>query len=134
MLFHKIQYVGKKPSRADTVAGTNLVWTPGQVHAVEETAAKKLLAHPDIWESIGAEEVAPDKRDVKIAVAKPAEKKKEQEEPFEVANLDTLDRPALAAYAKRNFNTNLNPVASKKADMIMTIRQLQNKALAAQDE
>lgn len=134
MLFHKIQYVGKKPSRADTVAGTNLVWTPGQVHPVEEAAAKKLMFHTDIWKSIGTEEVAPDKRDVKIAVAKPAEKKKEQEEPFEVANLDAMKRPELAAYAKRNFNINLNPVKSKAADMIMTIRQLQNKALAAQDE
>lgn len=136
MLFHKIQYVGKKPSRPDTVAGTGLIWTPGQVHAVEEDAALKLLKHPDIWESIGTEDVGgkvAEKVEAKKAEAKKKAEKKDKEDPFEVANLDVLDRPALAAYAKRNFGTNLNPVKSKKADMIMTIRQLQNKALAGQE-
>lgn len=45
----KILYVGKKPSKNDTVAGTGLVWAPGQVHEVTDEAAVRLLKHPDVW-------------------------------------------------------------------------------------
>lgn len=44
-----IKYVGKKDSRADTVANTGLVWTKGQVHPVSDSKAALLLVHPDIW-------------------------------------------------------------------------------------
>lgn len=45
----KIIYVGKKPSKNDTVAGTGLVWAPEQVHEVADDAAARLLKHPDVW-------------------------------------------------------------------------------------
>lgn len=49
----KIQYVGKKPSKPDNVAGTSLVWNgPGDVKVVDPTVAACLLQHPDIWKDV----------------------------------------------------------------------------------
>lgn len=48
----KIKYVGKKDVEHDTVAGTGLVWGPGEVHEVPEAAALRLLNHPDVWEAV----------------------------------------------------------------------------------
>lgn len=46
----QIEYVGKKPSRADNVAGTGLVWMSGQAHEVASAeACAKLLKHTDVW-------------------------------------------------------------------------------------
>lgn len=46
----KIQYIGKKPQRIDTVAGTGIVWAGnGDVQLVPSDAAKRMLQHPDIW-------------------------------------------------------------------------------------
>lgn len=46
----KIKYVGKKPTRKDTVAGTGIVWLgAGDVQDVPDDKASILLAHPDIW-------------------------------------------------------------------------------------
>jgi hypothetical protein len=44
-----IQYVGGKPRKTDTVARTGLTWTPGQVHAVTDEVAKRLLGFPSVW-------------------------------------------------------------------------------------
>jgi hypothetical protein len=46
----KIVYIGSKPNKADNVAKTGLVWTPGEVQEVaDEKMAAKLLEHPTIW-------------------------------------------------------------------------------------
>lgn len=46
----RIKYIGKKDSRADTVAGTGIVWLGhGDVHDVPDSAAAKLLRHADVW-------------------------------------------------------------------------------------
>jgi hypothetical protein len=47
-----IQYIGKKPSKADTIARTGLNWTPGQVHPVADDAALKLLGFPTVWSEV----------------------------------------------------------------------------------
>lgn len=46
----KIVYVGTKPQKADNVAETKLIWTPGQIHEVaDDLKAAKLLTYQDIW-------------------------------------------------------------------------------------
>ncbi len=46
----RIKYIGKKDSRADTVAGTGIVWHgQGDVHEVPDAVAPKLLKHADVW-------------------------------------------------------------------------------------
>lgn len=46
----KIEYVGAKERRQDTVAGTGIVWVgKGDVKEVPDVAVPRLLKHPDIW-------------------------------------------------------------------------------------
>ena len=46
----KVVYIGLKPQKGDNVAGTQLVWAPGQVHEIaDEKIAAKLVEHADIW-------------------------------------------------------------------------------------
>lgn len=56
-----IQYVGTKSSKADTVARTGLLWGPGQVHAVTDEAARKLLAHPSVWQEVPPKDITDEK-------------------------------------------------------------------------
>lgn len=45
-----IAYIGKKPVKRDTVAGTGIIWGGfGDVQEVPHKAAVKLLQHPDVW-------------------------------------------------------------------------------------
>ena len=62
----KIQYIGKKPQRIDTVAGTGIVWTGnGDVQLVPSDAAKRMLQHPDVWA------LAEDQEQVQLAESGP---------------------------------------------------------------
>tara|TARA_R110002167_G_scaffold167167_2_gene364302 strand:+ start:726 stop:1052 length:327 start_codon:yes stop_codon:yes gene_type:complete len=74
----KVQYIGEKPSKRDTVAGTGLVWEPEQSLEVEDAVAVKLLQFPSVWVKTElAEEPEPKKPAVKKAATpkKPAVKK-----------------------------------------------------------
>lgn len=45
-----IKYVGKKPRKQDTVAGTGIWWLGhGDVQEVPQSAVARLLLHPDVW-------------------------------------------------------------------------------------
>ena len=45
-----IVYIGRKPIKHDTVAGTGLIWAGyGDSHEVRHTEAVMLLQHPDVW-------------------------------------------------------------------------------------
>lgn len=45
-----IEYIGSKPKRPDTIAGTTTVWHGhGDVQPVPVAAAVLLLKHPDVW-------------------------------------------------------------------------------------
>mgnify|MGYP003577970911 CR=1 FL=1 len=145
-----IKYVGKKPSRADTVAGTEFVWTRGQIHAVPANIAQKLIKHPDIWVAVSAEEIAenPDKLGfvddggnpdavLQNLVLKQAEEsgqetsEKEDEDDDDddsslvMPDLQAMTKHDLKAFAHRSFNINLE-LAMKKEDMIGKIVALRN--------
>lgn len=56
----QIEYVGTKPSRTDTVAGTGIVWNgQGDVKDVPDAVAGKLLYHTDIWRRADAKPANP---------------------------------------------------------------------------
>ena len=45
-----IKYVGSKPRKQDTVAGTGIWWLGnGDVQDVPDKAVARLLMHPDVW-------------------------------------------------------------------------------------
>lgn len=47
---HQIFYIGKKPVKHDTVAGTGLIWSGyGDSHMVPHSSAILLLQHTEVW-------------------------------------------------------------------------------------
>lgn len=49
-----IVYIGRKPIKHDTVAGTGLIWAGyGDSHEVPHTQAVMLMQHPDVWVTDG---------------------------------------------------------------------------------
>lgn len=51
-----IMYIGNKPEKRDTVAGSNLYWPGnGTILKVEHTAAIQLIRHPDVWIEVDEE-------------------------------------------------------------------------------
>lgn len=82
----KVEYVGNKPQRADTVAGTGLVWVgKGDVKEVPADKWALLRRHPDIWKEAGT---------------KTAEPAKEITKPMLPAPLATMEDPAIHVLAK----------------------------------
>lgn len=46
----ELVYVGRKPVKKDTVAGTGIIWAGyGDAQEVPHAAAVKMLQHPDVW-------------------------------------------------------------------------------------
>lgn len=44
-----IAYIGAKAVKQDTIFGTRLTFTPGQVHQVDAHTANQMLQHPDVY-------------------------------------------------------------------------------------
>ena len=48
-----VEYIGNKPVKQDTVAGTNAVWLgAGSVVEVDQRAANQLCQHTDVWRMV----------------------------------------------------------------------------------
>lgn len=111
-----IGYCGKKPERADTVAGTGLVWTPDTVHEVPAAAAARLLNHPDIWYLAGPlPGLEPMTAALKPAVKIDPEKEpeKEKEDPYANVNLQAMTKDGLCKFAHREFGKELDQTHTK---------------------
>lgn len=122
-----IKYVGAKPRKTDTVAGTGLTWLDAeQVHYVTEAIAAQLLAHPDVWAASGSKEVADSLVDLGIA---PPPKKPLEPEPIPLVPLDTMDRQALIVFAKTQFGQTLHVNMNEK-NMRAKIQSWMNSPMA----
>jgi len=91
-----IRYIGKKPTKGDTIFNTGAVWKPGQVHNFAEPMAKRLLQHTDSFEE------APVNADGDTFMGSKAASR---EAPVSVyANLSNMDAAQLSLFAKRELN------------------------------
>lgn len=113
----KIEYIGKKEQKTDNVAGTETVWNgEGDVQEISDPiAVEKLLAHPNVWRLAKGEpgrapkKVTPKGRVITNPPSRVKEKDKEEEEEAPpVVNFGRLNTNALAAYAKRHFNVEVD--------------------------
>lgn len=74
-----IEYIGKKASRADTVAGTKVVWNgPGDVQEVPDLAVFKLLKHPDVWALVASKPQTPKQAEAPVVEESPTAEAKPQ--------------------------------------------------------
>jgi hypothetical protein len=117
-----IIYVGAKARRTDSIAGTGLVWLPGQAHQVPQDVAAKLLRHPDVWARGEAEEGAV----AAVLAEKPVE---ETEETLALRiglpSLNGMSKADLGQLAAARFGITL-PQTMKVADMRAQIVALEN--------
>lgn len=91
-----IRYIGKKPTKGDTIFSTGAVWTPGQVHNFAEPMGRRLLQHTDSYEE------APVDADGDTFMGS---KTSGREAPVAVyANLANMDAAQLSLFAKRELN------------------------------
>lgn len=91
-----IRYIGKKPTKGDTIFNTGAVWKPYQVNNFAETMAKRLLQHTDSFEEA----------DVSVdGDTFMGSKTGRKEAPVSVyANLSNMDAAQLSLFAKRELN------------------------------
>lgn len=101
-----VKYIGKKPYRSDSVCGTGLVWTPGQVHVVTDDVGSRLIRHTDVWANVEITDAMADAA-IPVAAPKKAAKKEEDEPRAELVNFGAMKLPALRDYARAHFNTTL---------------------------
>ncbi len=95
-----IMYIGGRDSHCDSLYGTGLVWTPGQVHNVLIETAKRMLAHTDVYAQVDANDevlVGPVADDDKKVFTMPAI----------LPNLEGMDAVALKAYAQEHYGEKL---------------------------
>lgn len=113
----KIEYIGKKDQKTDNVAGTETVWNgTGDVQEVSDPiAVEKMLAHPDVWALAQGEPRREPKKAKPVGrvITNPPSRvaKKDQEEDEDappVVNFGRLNTNALAAYARKHFNVEVD--------------------------
>lgn len=114
-----IEYVGKKPCKADNVAGTETFWSkPGDVQEVADPeAVEKLLKHPGIWRLVPAKgassstTVAAKKKPTATEKAAAA-KKKEDEDTLNqlppIANFARMGKDRIEQYARTHLGYEVN--------------------------
>lgn len=134
-----IEYIGKKKSKVDNVAGTGAVWDgPGDVVEIEDPkAVAKLIEHKDAWRVADATDTSSDEADpaaaatptkatkTKATKKKPVKKvakkvatkaaKAEEVEPEPAAhvNVEAMNKEALAKHAKRTYNFDVDTSKSE---------------------
>jgi len=112
-----IKYIGKKARQRDTVAGTDLVWLPRQVHVVPGVLGLKFLKHPDVWAQAD-EEVEQDPGVVNTVINSLPDAPTEPVHVIpavDLPNLQGMTEPDILAYAQREFHIDLEAGQSKEA-------------------
>ena len=104
-----VRYIGNRPQHIDNLYGTNLVWTPGQVHNVTIKAANQILLHTDVYEI--AEEI-PDEPPAKGHEDTPAEETPNIH--IMPPNLDAMSKADLRLYAQQHYGENLHHAMSEE--------------------
>lgn len=94
-----IKYVGLKPEKLDTVAGSGTIWKNGQTIEVNDIVAAKLLNHPDVWEEVPSK-LKPDEVGLAEATIAP---RVEDEINHPLVQLDAMTNQQLAEFAQRQF-------------------------------
>lgn len=145
-----VKYVGLKAKREDTVAGTGLIWTQGQIHVLPASLIPHYQKHPDIWEIVPADEVTGDglpnvglvidtlgttHQEVEANLTREAiEAAKEEQEITEriltqedlPASFDPMTKADIAAFAQRNYGLVLEHTRMTKDALIDAVRATHN--------
>ena len=86
-----IRYIGNKTQKADNVAGTGIVWLPGEDKEVPNDKAMAFLVHTTVWEPSPAKPAEPEPKFILEVEMKDGAK--------ETFILDDMDNTALRAFS-----------------------------------
>lgn len=123
-----IKYIGRRPTYVDGTYGTRIAFAQGETKMVPVEAALKMLKHPDVY-VMGEGEAPTASADQSEAAAKKQaeEDRNRAEEELETARQGVrrmTTKAALAGYASKNFNINLDErkkVDELKSEVIVLI-------------
>lgn len=126
-----IKYIGTKSRKLDNVAGTDLVWSPGEIHVVPSILAPKFLKYPDVWavpENFEAEDPAAVGLVIEDHEAREPVKEEEEETPqVDIPHSFVgFNKEQIAQLAHRAFGVRLDPAGMKRDEMINSVRNLKN--------
>jgi hypothetical protein len=126
-----IKYIGTKSRKTDNVAGTDLVWSPGEIHVVPSILAPKFIKYPDVWavpENFEAEDPAVVGLVIEDSEAVKTVEEEELNTPMvEIPNSFVgFNKEQIAQLAHRAFGVRLDPGALKREEMIDAVRGLKN--------
>lgn len=94
-----VEYVGKKPKRTDSIAGTGVVWSgAGDVQPVPAAAWEKLSRHKDVWRLVDGPAAKPAPPEIAEDHVDAEAEPKAVTAP-DAENIAELDRDALAVIA-----------------------------------
>ena len=111
----KIEYVGKKLSATDNVAGSRATWNgPGDVVEVTEPQAKVLLRYPDQWALYDTKDQKRVDKPVMVEVVGSGGDIESVDDANLSNPLEKMDKNELKAYAKKHFNKDLDGRMSSK--------------------
>lgn len=102
-----VRYVGKRETYVDGMFGTRIAFVKGESSLVPADKARLMFNHPDVYEPGEATGL----QDDGAAVVDPKEKEKQQKEDEDQDMRDSvanMTKKALGAYAKTNFNVDLD--------------------------
>lgn len=109
-----IIYVGGKPEWKDHLYGTGLLFKRDEITLVPGHAFERFLRHPEFKDGrVGK------MKSREIDTTPPVVEEKDE---APLVNLDAMTKDALALYAKRNFNLELD-TKQRKDDLIETVRR-----------
>lgn len=134
-----VKYIGPKQMKVDNVAGTKLIWTPGQIHVVPASLVPAFQEHPNVWEictvdsgnvqdvglvvdTLGTTQAEVDEN--KADVAAVTEQILTQADL--PASFDPMTKAEIAAFAHRNYGVTLDHTRMTKDALVQSVRSTHN--------
>lgn len=120
----KIQYIGKKPSKDDNVAGTGIVWNgPGDVQEVKSAeAVEKLLEHKTVWALVPESTPVAEPSEAKAPAPKKGIYEDSEVQPPPVVDFNRMGKDKIQDYCRVHLGT--------KIDQRNTLADIRAKAWA----
>lgn len=104
-----LKYVGRKAlPLTDNLYHTGFVWDDRDtVVWMDESVAAKFLRHPDVWQR--TDQAPPKTVQAAKPLGEPPVEMEDHASLVPLVQLDTMDKPALVAFAQRHFGQRLAP-------------------------
>lgn len=127
-----VRYIGRRETFTDTLYGSNLVFTKGQVRSLPGELASRFLRHSDLFERTKAEKIRETKsqaNEVEAAAARVnamnKERFREQNEISDmISQIEMMGKASISDFALKNFRHTFKPTVKLKDMRQETIQMI----------